>query len=63
MGPTLFVRESEVSKTHGISQRTIKRASQRGELPTYRVGGRGPRYYRREDVARLFVPDRQVVTK
>lgn len=45
-----MLRPKEVAKWLGLHVNTVKRMSDRGELAHYRIGSRGDRRYRPEDV-------------
>ena len=45
----------EVARLFGVHTSTVRRWSERGLLKAYRVGPRGDRRFRREDVAVLYL--------
>lgn len=45
-----LLKVSEVAEWLGLHQNTVKRMSDRGEIPFYRLGTRGDRRYRASDV-------------
>ena len=51
MGPMLTVRE--VAQFLNIHNNTVRRWSNKGILKAYRIGPRGDRRFKREDIARL----------
>ena len=52
MGPMLTVRE--VARLLHIHSNTVRRWSDLGIIRAYRIGPRGDRRFRREDIARLL---------
>ena len=45
----------EVARLFGVHANTVRRWSDRGIIKAYRIGPRGDRRFRREDVAVLFL--------
>ncbi len=45
---------SEVARTLNVHINTVRRWSNRGILKAYRIGSRGDRRFRREDIASFF---------
>jgi len=45
-----MLKPKEVAAWLGVHVNTVKRMGERGELPFYRIGRRGDRRYRPEDV-------------
>lgn len=56
---TTLLSTSDVAKIFGVHPNTIRRWSEEGKLKTERVGSRGDRKFRREDVA-VFYLDRAI---
>lgn len=52
--PALFMRRRDVVKITGIPYGQIDRLLKAEVLPSVKVGGKGRRLYRREDVERVF---------
>ena len=50
MGDKVMLNVSEVSELLGIHDNTVRRWAQKGVLTAYRLGTRGDRRFRREDI-------------
>ena len=54
-GLTRMMTTGEVTRLFNVHTNTVRRWSEQGILKTYRVGTRGDRKFRREDVAVFYL--------
>ncbi len=54
-GVSTMLTTGEVARLFGVHANTVRRWSEQGVIKAYRIGPRGERRFRREDVAVLFL--------
>jgi len=60
LGPLLTVRE--VARVLHVHSNTLRRWSDRGLIETFRIGPRGDRRFRKEDILRLIAENDHVLS-
>jgi len=60
LGPLLTIRE--VARVLHVHSNTLRRWSDRGLIETFRIGPRGDRRFRKEDILRLIAENDHVLS-